>query len=151
MALYVWAWNVLLSQLQRGLWFCLPPYDMLCVSLSYHLVFGLKALVLSWVIWLHFLSFCRVSGIYGISLCTCVSVFRPCLLGSQALGRDVPIILVELTPTHASSRCIPSASTFPSHFSAPCNEGLGLGLLRDEGLWGEAGPTGLSRPEQVGC
>lgn len=66
----------------RGLWSCLPSCAVLDVSL-HHPIFGLKALVLSWVTWLHLLSFCGVSGLYGFSLRTCVSVFVPCLLGSR--------------------------------------------------------------------
>lgn len=49
-----------------------------------------------------------------------------------------------------SSCCISSAHAFPSSFSAPCSKGLGIGLLKDEGLWKETGPAELSRPEQVG-
>lgn len=56
--------------------------------------------------------------------------------------------LVRLPPL--SSCCISSARTFPSYFSAPCSKGLGIGLLKDEGLWKETVPAELSRPEQVG-
>lgn len=58
----------------------LPSCAMLYVSLSS--TFGLKALVLTWVTWLHFLSLCAVSGLYGFSWRTCVSVFMSCLLES---------------------------------------------------------------------
>lgn len=67
--------------------------------------------------------------------------------GVSGLGRDVPGTQVGGAPLFL---LYPFSPHLPSHFSAPCSEGLGLGLLWDEGLGGEAGPTGLSRPEQVG-
>lgn len=66
--------------------------------------------------------------------------------GVSGLGHDVPITQVGGGPSPLFL-LYPFSPHLPSHFSAPCSEGLGLGLLRDEGL---RGPTGLSRPEQVG-
>lgn len=133
---------------QWGLCFCIPLCAVLSVSPPLR-VSGLKNLVLSWVTWLpFFFSLCRVSGLYGFFLHTCVSVFLLCVSWSQALGHDVPIILlVEAFPL--SSCYVPAVPTSPSSVAWPWQCPEGLGMVGEE-LWGEVGPTGLSCPEQVG-
>lgn len=110
MALCVWAWMHLLSQLQWGLWFCLPSFlcYVVCFSLLHLWAEGsgshlgdLAAFFVSlWSVWPLWLLLAY--------MCLCLYVM---FIGVLGLGHDVPITQVGGAPLPPSSCRIPSAPT----------------------------------------